>query len=164
MRKIVLVLGVLAFGAANAQEAQAQVFLGPTVAYHDDFDFGLGATLGAKMPALGERIGFMGDFLLFFPDADNLDYLEINANVTYDLNTGDPTFKPFAILGLNVARASVDVAGLEDSSNTEIGLNVGAGVTFDVGRMNPMVGLRLELSGGEGFVLFASLPFDVSGN
>ena len=65
---------------------------------------------------------------------------------------------PFALAGLNIARAS---AG--DFSNTEIGLNVGGGIKFEAGAFQPLVGVRLELEGGDGFVIFGAVPFRLGG-
>lgn len=166
MRTLPILLCVLALGVlASPRAAEAQVQIGPTLAYHDDFDVGLGGTLNVQMPALGDRIGFMADVLVFFPDAENLDYLEFNGNVTYDFPLDNQSVRPFALVGLNVARASVDVPGaLETGDETEMGLNLGGGIGFDLGALRPTVGARLEISGGEGVVLFVALPFEVGGN
>ena len=164
MRRIMIALGMVAIGALTPLASQAQVQIGPTLAFHDDFDLGLGGTLTVQMPAIGEGIGFMADFLMFFPSEDNVDYLEINGNVTYDFRLEGSAVQPFALLGLNVARASVDAGSLGDESNTEIGLNVGGGIAFNVGSLRPSLGGRFEISGGEGFVVFFTLPFEVSGN
>lgn len=156
-----LMLGVL----ANPRAAEAQVQIGPTLAYHDDFDVGLGGTLNVQMPALGDRIGFMADVLVFFPDVEGLNYLEFNGNVTYDFPLTNENVRPFVLVGLNVARASVDAVGaIEGGDNTEIGLNLGGGMAFDLAAMRPTVGARLEVSGGEGLVLFLTVPFEVGGN
>lgn len=163
MRTIPILLCILALGMLSTpRAAEAQVQIGPTLAYHDDFDVGVGGTLNVQMPALGDRIGFMADVLVFFPSAENLNYLEFNGNVTYDFPLTDESVRPFALVGLNVARASVDgVGGIDGSDNTEIGLNLGGGMAFDLGALRPTVGARLEVSGGEGLVLFLTVPFEV---
>lgn len=166
MRKVLIALTVLAVGVLmTPRNMEAQVQIGPTLAYHNDFDFGIGGTMNVQMPALGERIGFMADVLVFFPDPEGLDYLEINGNLTYDFPLENQDVRPFALLGLNVARASVEIPGeLESSDDTEIGLNLGGGVAFDLGSFRPSVGARAEIGGGEGFVIFFTLPFEVAGN
>ncbi|MEX2465519.1 MAG: hypothetical protein WD995_01330 [Gemmatimonadota bacterium] len=141
--------------------AQAQTTLGPTVAYHNDFDFGIGAALGLPFGAAHPNVGFLGDFLIFFPDAPGVDFLEINGNLTYDIPIEDAAVLPFALAGLNIARISFDSNALP--SNTEIGLNVGGGIKFDAGVFRPMVGIRLEIEGGDGFVIFGSVPFALGG-
>jgi len=166
MRKLPLVLCVLALGVLVIPgKTEAQVEIGPTMAHHNDFDVGLGGTLNVQMPALGDRIGFMADILVFFPDADNVKYVEFNGNVTYAFPLENPRVRPFALLGLNVARLSVDLPGeLGSANDTQLGLNLGGGLGFDLGIVRPMVGARVEVGGGEGFVLFLTLPFDVVGN
>ncbi|MDH3271433.1 MAG: hypothetical protein OEN56_08890 [Gemmatimonadota bacterium] len=160
MRKLASGLAVAALVIAPAA-VSAQVQIGPTLAFHDDFDFGIGATFGAQAPQLGEGIGFMADLIIFFPSTDGVDYFEINGNVTYDFPLENSTVLPFALGGLNIARASVDAGTLGSVSNTEIGLNLGGGIVFDAGSFRPAVGGRFEVNGGEGFVLFATLPFQV---
>jgi hypothetical protein len=166
MRSLAIASCILALGVLmSPHDAEAQAQIGPTLAWHDDFDVGVGGTLNVRMPALGDRIGFTAEGLVFFPDADDTSYLEFNGNLTYDFPLENERVRPFALLGLNVARLSVDLPGELDSvADTEIGLNLGAGIGFEVGAIRPRVGARLEIGGGEGFVLFVTVPFDVSGN
>lgn len=163
MRKFLSALAAVAFLALGPAGVDAQVQIGPTIAFHDDFDFGIGATLAAQAPQLGESIGFMADFIVFFPDPQGVDYFEINGNLTYDFPLAESTVLPFALVGLNIARASVDAGTLGNASNTDIGLNLGGGLSFDLGSVRPSVGGRFEVNGGEGFVIFATLPFEVGG-
>ena len=156
-------LVAVAFAAAPAA-VEAQATLGPTVAYHDDFDFGVGAAVGVPIEAINENVGFLGDFVFFFPDSDVVDFWEINANLTMDFPIEDATVVPFALAGLNIARFSLDGGGIiDDRSDTEMGLNIGGGIKFDVGSLRPSVGLRLELEGGDGFVIFGTVPFVLGG-
>lgn len=165
MKKLVSAFATAAFLAVGASGVHAQVQIGPTVAFSDDFDFGLGATLQAQAPGLGEGIGFLGEFLVFFPDPDGLSYFEINGNVTYAFPLANSTVLPFALGGLNIARASVDTGGLGSVSNTEIGLNLGGGLTFDLGTFRPSAGGRFAIGDNDHFVIFFTLPFEVgSGN
>lgn len=166
MRKIAIASCVLVLGLpVSPRNTEAQVQIGPTLAYHNDFDVGLGGTLNVQMPALGDRIGFMADVLVFFPDADNVNYLEFNGNLTYAFPLENERVRPFALLGLNVGRVSADVPDEIDSGDeTEIGLNLGGGLGFELGVLRPSVGARVEVGGGEGFVLFVTLPFEVGGN
>lgn len=160
--------GVLSLAAVLAVPgaAEAQISVGPTAAFHDDFDFGIGAMVGVDLPALAPGVGVLGDFTYFFPGIDNFDYWEINGNLTYDIVLEDAPVAPFALGGLNVASfsSSADTEfGSFSASSTEIGINLGGGIKFQAGALEPLVGLRLELNGGEGFVIFGSLPFSVGG-
>lgn|SRR5690606_38889673 len=142
---------------------EAQTTLGPTVAYHDDVDFGIGIALGLPMDALHENVEFLGDFVFFFPEVDGFDFWEINGNLTMDFPVEDASVLPFALAGLNIARASFDAGAGISGSNTEVGLNLGGGIKFDVGSIRPTVGLRLEIEGGDGFVFFGTVPFVIGG-
>jgi len=172
MRKLSIALAATAFMMFAPQGVAAQITIGPTLALHDDADFGIGGTIGAMLPSLGEGIGFMGDVIIFFPGDASLpvvgtvsqNYLEVNANITYDFPLENSTLVPFALGGLNIARASVDVSGAGGGSNTDVGLNLGGGITFDAGNFRPSVAGRFEVSGGEGFVVFVTLPFAVGDN
>jgi hypothetical protein len=138
--------------------ASAQVSLGPVLAYHDDFDFGIGAAIGLPIEQIHPQVDFLGDFVFFFPEADGLDYFEINGNLTYDFLVEDASVTPFALGGLSIARASVDTP-FGGGDETEFGLNLGGGIKFNAGTLTPAVGAKFEISGGEGFVIFGVLPF-----
>jgi hypothetical protein len=139
---------------------QAQATLGPTLAWEDDLDLGIGATLRAPLVSAGERVGLMAEFLIFFPSVG--DYFEINGHVTYDLPLQESTALPFVLGGLTVGRASGEVLGVS-YSDTALRLNIGGGVEFDAGTLRPTVGLRLELGDGDALILFASIPFAIGG-
>lgn len=148
---MIVAFAALALALAPGQ-SQAQATLGPMLAYHDDAEaFGIGAVLGVPFDALGPGVGFMADFIWFFPDL--VDYLEINGNITYDFPLENSTVVPFVLGGLNIARFS------NGGSNTELGLNLGGGIEFAAGTLRPQVGLKIELEGGESFVIFGTLPF-----
>ena len=144
---------------ATTAPLQAQVTLGPTLAWENDLDLGIGATLRAPVASIGEGVGIMADFLIFFPDLS--DYFEINANVTYDLPLEESTVVPFVLAGLTIGRSSGEVANIS-FSDTATRLNIGGGLEFDAGTFRPTAGLRIELGDGDAFVLFASLPFALS--
>lgn len=144
-------------------QAQSQVTLGPTVAFHDEFDFGIGAMVGAPIPALAEGVGFLGDFTLFFPDQDNVDVWQLNGNITWDIPIENAAIAPFLLGGLNFTNWSVEVTPGEDVDDTEMGLNLGGGFRFDAGTLEPLVGLRAELNEFDGLVIFAALPFSLGG-
>ena len=142
--------------------SQAQVTLGPTLAFSEDADLGIGAMVKASLPGLGERVGLMADFILFFPSPTGVDYLEINGNVMYGFPVESSKATPFVLAGLNLARGSFDASGVT-GSNTDLGLNLGGGVEIDAGSFRPVLGVRIEVRGGESFVVFGTLPF-VLGN
>ena len=159
MRKSLAGLAILALWAAPPP-LHAQMTLGPTVAWESDLDFGVGATIRAPLPSMGDGVGIMGDVLIFFPDLS--DYFEINGNMTYDLPLQESTALPFVLAGLTLGRTSGEVLGVS-FSDTALRLNIGAGVEFDAGTLRPSAGVRIELGNGDAAVFFASIPFALGG-
>lgn len=159
MRKHFVGLAALAL-LVTAAPLQAQVTLGPTLAWEDDLDFGIGGTLRAPMVSVGEGVGVMAELLIFFPDVG--DYFELNGYVTYDLPLQESTALPFVFGGLTIGHRSVEVQGIS-GSDTALRLNIGGGVEFDAGTLRPAAGLRLEFGDGDALILFASIPFAIGG-
>lgn len=164
MKKLASAFATAAFLALGASGLHAQVQLGPTLVFSDDVDFGIGATMSAQAPGLGEGIGFLGDLLVFFPSEDGFNYFEINGNVTYAFPLDDSSVEPFALGGLNISRASVDAGSFGSASNTDIGLNLGGGITFDLASFRPSAGGRFAIGDLDHFVVFFTLPFEVGEN
>lgn len=172
MRKLAYTLAAAAMLAAVPAQSQAQTVVGPYLAYHDDFDLGVGGFVAIPIPSLHENVSLLFDFGYFFPGDLGLDdvdftYWELNAGGLVRFPIDNEDISPFAFGGLNIARFGVsdDVEGLDYSDgDTEIGLNLGGGITFiGLGNLRPSVGAKVELSGGEGFVLFGALGFPVGG-
>jgi len=171
MRRIMLALATVTVLVALPTQASGQYQVGPYLAFHDDADLGIGAFMGFPLPAIHEDLSFVGDFGFFFPgDGDHEggdhDYWEANANALLRFPLPDLSFTPWAIAGLNIAHFSRDHShgnsSFDDSHNdTEIGLNLGGGLTFGTGPMAPFVGAKFELGGGDGAVIFGGLSFTV---
>lgn len=160
MRKGLIGIVAVAVFALVPGQVQAQATLGPTLAYHDDADIGVGAMLRAPLSSFGEGVGILADFIWYFPDG--FDYFEVNGNVTYDFPLTESTVVPFVMAGINISRVSFDVLGTS-VSDTEMGLNLGGGIEFDAGSFRPSAGARVTLGGAEGFVIFVTLPFAIGG-
>lgn len=138
--------------------AFAQVQAGPILAYHTDAEaVGIGAFVGIPLAAV-EGLAIVPDFTWFFPDG--YDYFEINGDVVYNFTVGpDSPVMPFAFAGLNIARFSYDTFG----SSTDVGLNLGGGINFQAGSLQPFAGAKFEIQDATGFVLFGGLGFTVGG-
>ena len=163
MRRIIATAAAVAALAFVPADAQAQVQFGATAAYNVDAEaLGVGAVVKTALPALHENVGLMGDFTYYFPDG--FDYWELNGNLTYDFAMEDSAITPFAMGGLVVAHTSLDldIAGV-DTSSTDVGLNVGGGVTFGESNLTPTVGGKFELRDGSAFVIFGSVLFGGGG-
>jgi hypothetical protein len=153
MKKLICALAFAAMLGVPAG-ASAQVQAGPILAYHTDVEaVGVGAFLGIPLASI-EGVQLVPNFLWFFPD--NYDYFEINGDVVYNfMVAADSPVQPFAFGGLNIGRFSSDFGG----SNTEVGLNIGGGVNFVAGSLNPFAGAKFEIQDETGFVIFGGLGF-----
>jgi hypothetical protein len=169
---MILASAVMVALVAIPSEAFSQVRAGPFAAFHDDADFGIGAFVNFAVPEIHENLAFSGDFGIFFPgdggyDEVDVDYWELNANGLFRFPIESTSVSPWALAGLNIAHGSVGVdfgeLGSGSGSDTEIGVNLGGGVTFNTGSLQPFAGAKVELGGGEGAVIFGGLVFDIGG-
>ena len=169
MRKKTFLTALAVMFLFGATQLSAQIRFGGQLNYGDDTDFGLGARLVLDDPALGE-FRFIGSFDLYFPgsrsaggvDVDG-DYWEINGNIVYDFEvTTSPNLTPYVGGGLNVAHASAEATTplvSASASDTELGVNLLGGLEFGVGKLRPFVEIKVELEGGEQFVITGGILF-----
>jgi hypothetical protein len=172
MRSLKLALATLALVVVLPSLAWGQFQVGPYLAYHDDADLGIGGFVGVPLPEVDENLSVVADFGFFFPDDHgsdgvDVDYWELNGDAVYRFPLENTSFTPWALAGINIAHGSVirggPGLGERSSDDTEIGLNIGGGVTFGTGPVAPFAGVKFELSGGEGAVIFGGLAFTVGG-
>ena len=167
MRRLTMALATIIFFVALPSQVSAQFQLGPYVAYHDDADMGIGGFVGFPLPVIDENLSVVADFGFFFPsdndsEGHDVDYWELNANAVYGFPLNGTSVTPWAMGGINLAHGSVEHgAGGDSHSDTEIGLNLGGGFNFTEGPVAPFAGVKFELGGGEGAVIFAGLSFTV---
>ena len=164
MRKKTFLTALAVMFLFGATQLSAQIRFGGQLNYGDDSDFGLGARLVLDDPALGE-FRFIGSFDLYFPDSPSdvdVDYWELNGNIVYDFDiVNKPTLTPYVGGGLNVAhvsRESTSPLG-GSASDTELGVNLLGGLEFGMGRLRPFVEIKVELEGGEQFVITGGILF-----
>ena len=162
IKRAMTVIALLVVVGGMATTLPGQVRFGVQASFADDADFGIGARLEYVPRALFRNAPVLSaaSFDWFFPDEPagvDLQYWEINYNIYY-LWTTD-ALRPYAGGGLNIAHASVDT-GAGSASDTQVGLNLGGGLRFrTAGRLTPFIEARVELSGGEQFVLTGGLVF-----
>lgn len=125
-----LVLGLTLFSNSNAL-AQSDFKVGGGLAYGTEIE-AIGIQAGAVY-GFNEMIRGAGDFVIFFPDSptgvDN-SFWTINANVHYLLIAEETSFV-YALGGLNYANQETTGGGVE-VSDSEVGLNLGAGAEFGI--------------------------------
>src|SRR5262245_23803310 len=128
---------VLAAALSAPLAVASDAHLGLQGNWADDADLGVGARLLWDAAGSSEGIGAIASFDFFFPDGD-IDYWELNGNLTYSLRG---RFQPYLGAGLNLAH----VSGGGESDN-ELGLNLLGGLRFS----DRVYGeLRFEVDGGE---------------
>jgi len=165
MKKLLCTVALVGMLAAPSVVQGQITEAGPFLAYSDDAEaFGIGGYIMIPIPALNPNIALAPDFTWFFPDGD-VTLFEINGDLVYmfPVSESSPVI-PWALGGLNIARFSVDVPGFGNVSDTQVGINLGGGVNFRVtGSISPFAGAKIELEGGESFVLFGGIGFAIGG-
>jgi len=123
--------------------------------------------VGGRLELPVSSLRAVGSLDYFFPDCDDLrggaescKYWEFNADLAIPI--GSSGFNPYLGGGLTLGATSVtgfvdDVNGptsaTTTTSNTEVGLNILAGLRRSVGSVVTYAEARVEIGGGEQFVL-----------
>jgi len=147
LRIAFVALSVLFIGAGSVQAQR----IGAQVDWGNDSDLGLGVRLEQEVgPSLASEGSLahaylIGSFDLFFPNVGN--YFEFNGNVAVPVDPAS-TLNPYVGAGLNMARYSGNSHG-----NTDLGLNLLGGLRFAVGKLSSYAEARLELGGGDQFLV-----------
>lgn len=164
-RTLGLWIVVLAFVVGAPSLSAQGVKVGAQASFADDADFGIGPRLQIELPRVASGLWIASSFDYFFPDqgfgtsVDDVDYWEFNANLLYDIALANVTnLVPYIGAGLNVARVSTTV-GSESASNTDLGLNIVGGASFPLASVTPFVEVRIEVEGGEQFVVAGGILF-----
>ena len=152
MKKIALLaaLALALFGTAQTASAQ----------------FDIGAHVGYNLDAVGtdgdEGQAFVGASARFYPGVlpvaispavdvyfvEDVTFLQFDLNGLYEIGRGTTTaFTPYVGAGLGLIYTNVDI-GDESESNTETGLNLLAGATFELPRLRPFAQARMTIADG----------------
>ena len=129
MKKVSLVAGLVVVVLAFTVPAYAQIptRVGPMLALTsgdlDETGLGVVAEFG-----IAQKFSLAPQFILYFP-GDNLSLFELNFNGNYYF-VNQNSIEFYGLGGLNIARVSYNGPG-EDFSDSEIGLNIGAGINFE---------------------------------
>ncbi len=160
MKRAALIFAALGLFGASQLDAQARV--GGQLSFVSDQDLGVVARLHVGLRS-AERLAIIGTFDWFFPDeppSEDRSYWELNGNLAYFFKVeGSSSLAPYAGGGLNIAHKSKEFDDGRSASDTDLGLNLLGGTLFGRGKVNPFVELRVELAGGEQFVLTGGVLF-----
>jgi len=155
---VLLVLGLITLGN-NSAEAQV-----------GEFKLGGGLLYGSEVESVGLQVNGVyrfteewagqADLGLYFPGDDTgLDsFWEINANAQY-LFAMEQDYHFYGLGGLNVTTAEVSVI---NESNSELGINIGAGGEYHLENFSLFGELKYVISDFDQIVLGAGLRFPLN--
>lgn len=151
--------------------ANAQFLLGGGLVYGADIEaIGIQAN-GVYTLNEEQGINLAGDLTLYFPEETlgvDVSLFAINANGHYVFTTTE-TLMAYALAGLNIAIVEVGVnfggvIGSTSVSDTELGINAGAGAQFDVGFGYAYAEAKLVLGGFDQFVIGGGIRVPIGGS
>lgn len=155
-----LLLGSQTSFAQDAATNRAGFFLAFSSGDIDEVGIG-----GVGEFKVGQKVTISPQLIFYFPDdrGNNVDvnFLEINGNVNYYFFDED-IFEIYGLAGLNFTRVHWDDNNGNDDSDVEMGLNLGAGLNFDIGKkFVPFAELRITVGEYDQFVLATGLKFNL---
>lgn len=166
MKKILLIAMIVLAGTWFSADVNAQVnnrvgFM--LAAASGDIDMvGLGVV--GEFAAL-EKLTIAPQVIFYFPEErGNADvkFFELNVNANYYFYNQD-ILEFYGLAGLNYSRIKVDYDGGGDATDGEMGLNLGAGLNFEIGKkFIPFTELRLTIGEYDQFVFNAGLKFNLN--
>ncbi|MBT0606704.1 outer membrane protein [Aequorivita echinoideorum] len=163
MKKQLLTIILIAFGGIIY--AQNDIKLGGFLAYGSEIE-NLGIGVNAEFGII-ENLSVVPSFIYYLPKNENsvkLNWWELNGDVHYTVLPTE-SVNLYALAGLNYTHVSVEIDGFDfgsEGSDGNIGLNLGAGVDFNLdGNILPFAELKyvimdpgqLVVSGGVKFLL-----------
>jgi len=167
------ILVALFFLAVPAQDANAQVKIGPRVGIDvgDDLD---SPFIGAEVRFLAGDlpVTFVGSFDYYFIDDETITFggqtveadnsaFTLDFNALYMFGIDNEAFTPYAGGGLGITRGSTDFNG-ESESNTEVNLNVVGGAEFPLDAVTPFVQAQFGIGGDfERFNIAGGILFNI---
>lgn len=153
MKNLLLTLSVIVICSASSF---SQKTVGAGLAYGSEIE-NLGIGVNAEFD-LNEQIDIAPSFIYYFKK-NNFTMWELNGNINYIFSNSGPTF--YGIAGLNITGVKFDGGGFfADSSDSELGLNLGIGATFaQSGSVIPFAEAKYVLSNYDQLSLFGGVRF-----
>ncbi len=158
MRRIATVVACTAALLSPAAQASGQVKFGPQLSVGTDSDLGLGARL--VFPLRTDALGVDGvlDGNYFFGGGSAVDsWIDTNANLRLPIPLAED-FVTRLGAGVNVAFISLDSPGVTNSTETEVGLNLLAGIEIPRA-VTPFLELRLVVGDADQVVVTGGFTF-----
>lgn len=108
---------------------------------------------------INSKVSISPSFVYWFPN-DPLKFWEFNANVNYYFTkAGSADF--YGLAGINLFTVKYDGSvNIEDDSSSEVGLNLGAGVNFNIGKSwEPFTEVKFVIGDADQLGLFFGAKF-----
>ncbi len=160
-----LLLGALLLAAPSAADAQTTTptvgafGVGPRLSITDDGDFAIGAEARIRLLTLAETIGLVIRPTFDYFIVDDVTLLDFSADALFTIDVGNAMIQPYGIAGLGIYYFSFDFLG-ESESEIDLGLNLGAGITFlPTRRIQPFAELRATIKDGTLILFTAGVIF-----
>ena len=168
MKKIIATLCMVMFSFLSA-EAQESTRVGVFLGYGSEIKT-LGLGVNAEFPIM-ENLTIAPNFTYFLPKKESsivkTTIFEFNVNANYYF-LNDDTFGVYGLAGLNYTSVKVKVEDLgfgfggASSSEGKIGLNLGGGANFNLGKSwTPFAELKYVVSDFDQLVLLAGVKFNL---
>ena len=154
MKKIVAVIAffICTLAAADLSAQKIGVFLGYGTEV-EELGIGVNGEFG-----INDKVSITPSFIYWFPE-DPISWWELNANVNYYFSTAG-TANFYGLAGLNLFGYNYDIEGVD--GGTEVGLNIGAGANFDIGKnWEPFAELKFVLGDADQLGLFFGGKFKI---
>ena len=159
---------LLLIGITSVQnKAVAQLAVGGGLAYGSDIE-SAGVQIGGTYFLLQEQgIRIAADLIFFFQGEDvpgtDVNVWEFNANGHYIFNEAD-AFLAYALAGISLASVTVDLGAFGEVSDSELGLNAGAGIEYSIGGVKLYAEGKIVLGGFDQLVLSGGVRVPIGNN
>ncbi len=162
MKKVILtsclLFGLLVTLNMNSYAQEGRIQVGPGLAYGGEAE-NLGISVDGYY-TINEEFRAGAAFTYFFPKNDVNQYaFDLNGNYIFH---NEEELMAYAIAGLNIFSWNYDIEGVDDS-DSELGLNLGAGIEYALDFGNLFGELKFAGIGGDAdqIVLGAGVRFDI---
>jgi opacity protein-like surface antigen len=138
--------------------AVAQTTVGGGLAYGENIE-----EIGLKIDGIytiNEDFRAGADIIYYFT-GEGITFWELNLNGNY-LFVKEDDLIVYALAGINYARQSFDFDGMNDVSNSELGLNIGAGLEYDLDFAKLAPEIKYALSDYDQLVVSVGLRFPIN--
>ncbi len=154
MKRITITFAVvLVMSLVGALRAEAQSQIGVGLMYDSDTK-SAGVDGRLSVPIAGKNLRFAPNLDVFLPN--NYTFVRFDANLQYVFAPLRNSGGAYLLGGLDVGYVSVN-----SSSNTELGINVGGGISGPVGPFSLFGELKFVLGNYDGIVLGGGFLFDM---